>query len=135
MTPGFIRYEKKDGVDYAFLCNAKRVDSKKINDVENLGRVIDKTKGIYKNRKRGLFAFSLEDGYETLPSDVEVMLKESSEKFIIDFGDAFLLDGVLKKSGLRPVFKKAYPDGSDTLLALLFQRLLDVDSAGRYAQE
>jgi len=50
MPTGFIRYEKKDGAEYAFICKAKRVDGKKTNDVENLGRVVDRARGIYKNR-------------------------------------------------------------------------------------
>ena len=135
MSSGFIRFEKKDGAEYAFVCKAKRVDGKKTNDVENLGRVIDRARGIYKNRQRGLFAFSLEGGYAPPPPDLNAVMEEAEEKLILDFGDVFLLDEILKKSGLRPVFEKACPDASDTLLAMLAHRLLDVDSASRYAHE
>ena len=135
MQSGFIRYEKKDSAEYAFVCRAKRVEGKKTNEVENLGRVIDRARGIYKNRQRGLFAYSLESGYDPPPPDIDAVLEGPKEKLILDFGDVFLLDEILKKSGLRPVFEKAYPDASDTLLAMLAHRLLDVDSASRYANE
>jgi len=135
MSPGFIRYEKKDGTEYAFLYKAKRIDGKKINDVENLGRVVDKAQGIYKNRQRGIFTFTMESGYNELPPDLETLMENSKEKLILDFGDVFLLNEILKKSGLRSVIETADPANSDTLLALLCQRLLDNGGGNRYAYE
>ena len=46
MSIGFIRYEQKNGVEYASIYRGKRVEGKKVNDVEYLGRVINKENGV-----------------------------------------------------------------------------------------
>jgi hypothetical protein len=132
MTKGFIRYEIKNGVEYASLYKAKRIDGKKTNEIEHLGRVIDKARGIFRSRARGVFTYSLDDGYTTTPASFELPVKE---KLILDFGDAYLLDEILKISGLRPIFDTILPDNADTLLVMLAHRVLDTCGANRYAQE
>ena len=127
MAKGFIRYETKNGVEYASVYKAKRVGAKKTNDIEYLGRVIDKENGVYKNRERGLFTFTLENGIiEQQPL--------INEKLILDFGDSFLLNEIIKKAGLKSLIEKTFPGISDTVLALLFYQVLSSDSANCYAQ-
>jgi hypothetical protein len=127
MTNGFIRYEKKKGVEYASVYKARRVNGKKINDIQYLGRVIDKENGIYKSFERGVFRFSLEDGIiEQQP--------QISEKYILDFGDSFLLNEIVIKSGFRDIIKKVFSGIADTVFAFLFYRLLGRDSANCYAK-
>jgi hypothetical protein len=57
MAIGFIRYEDKASGQYATLYKAKRVNGIKKNETTNLGRVIDKEKGVFRNRERGEFVF------------------------------------------------------------------------------
>lgn len=127
MPKGFIRYENKNGVEYASVYKARRVGGKKINDVEYLGRVIDKENGIYRNREHGVFKFSLENG-------IVEQQPQINEKLILDFGDSFLLNELLNKAGLASLIRKVFPGLSDTVLAFLFYRLLGRDSANCYAQ-
>jgi hypothetical protein len=127
MTKGFIRYEIKNGVEYASVYKARRVGAKKTNDIEYLGRVINKEKGIYKNRERGVFTFSLGNGIVEQQPII-------NEKLILDFGDSFLLNEIIKKAGLKSLIEKVFPGISDTVLALLFYRVLSNDSANCYAQ-
>jgi len=132
MSKGFIRYEQKNGVDYASVYKAKRIDGKKANEVEYLGRVVDKENGVFVSRERGVFAFSLEHGYADPPTEI---LPPEKERLILDFGDAFLLHEILIKSRLYDVIGQSFPDRTDTLLALLAHRILDTVSASRYAME
>ena len=127
MAKGFIRYEMKKGIEYASVYRAKRVGSKKTNDVEYLGRVIDKEKGIYKNRERGVFTFTLENGIV----EQQPMI---NEKLILDFGDSFLLNEIIQKAELKNLIEKVFSGISDTVLALLFYRVLSSDNANYYAQ-
>jgi len=127
MTKGFIRYERKNGVEYASVYKARRVGGKKINDVQYLGRVIDKENGIYRNREQGVFKFLLEKGIVEQQSQI-------NEKYILDFGDSFLLHELMTKAGLASLIRKVFPAMSDTVLAILFYRLLGRDSANCYAQ-
>jgi hypothetical protein len=117
MTNGFIRYEVKNGVEYASVYKAKRIGEKKTNDIEWLGRVIDKEKGLYKSRNRGVFSFSLNEGvFEQIP--------EIHEKLILDFGDAFFFDKVLNDSGYKNILMSVFEDISDTVLSLVYYRSL-----------
>jgi hypothetical protein len=63
MPAGFISYQTKNGIRYARFCIARYKDDKKFNEETSLGRVIDEGRGIFKNRERGVFTFSVEDGY------------------------------------------------------------------------
>ena len=48
----YIHYKSKNGVEYATLRVSKRVDKKVVKDGINLGRVLDKERGIYKSRTK-----------------------------------------------------------------------------------
>jgi len=130
---GFIRYEQKNNIVYASVYRSKRIENKKTNDIEYLGRVINREKGVFKNRKRGVFCYSLEDGYTKAPAEYLSLL--GKECLILDFGDAFLLHELLKKTGLYDVLNKSFPYCLDTVLSMVSHRILDTVSASRYADE
>jgi hypothetical protein len=50
-----IGYDIKNGVEYAKLCVSHRDGELTYKDYQNLGRVLDKERGIYQNRERGVF--------------------------------------------------------------------------------
>ena len=56
----YIAYDVKNGVEYAKLYTSRRTGSRTFKEHSNLGRVLDKERGIYQNRERGVFAYSLE---------------------------------------------------------------------------
>ena len=64
-----ITYDVKNDVEYAKLCTSKRQGKKVSKTYTNLGRVLDREKGIYQNRERGVFTFSLEHGYGKAPAE------------------------------------------------------------------
>lgn len=50
------------------MYKARREGGKKVNDTEYLGRVVDKEKGVFRNKARGTFLFSFVCGaVETSP--------------------------------------------------------------------
>ena len=71
MASKFIRYEIKNGLEYASVYTLHRTEGKKVNDSEYLGRVVDKAKGIFKSRARGEFTYSLENTVVNLSSAYE----------------------------------------------------------------
>jgi hypothetical protein len=139
----YIRYQIKNGVEYASVYTALRADGKKVNKASNLGRVIDKEKGVYQSRDRGVYIYSLESGYsadETPQCELAKTQPRAKERYILDFGDSFLLNQVMIKTGMLAVLEKIATcaiaaGGADTLLAMVSHRLLDVYGASRYAQE
>ena len=126
MSNGFMRYETKNGVEYASVCKARREGGKKINDVEYLGRVIDKEKGIFRNRIRGTFRFSIENGAtEIVPAKME--------KLILDFGDSFFLGEMLKRIELLSLIRHVFDERMDCIASLLFYKVL-LGGANCYAE-
>jgi hypothetical protein len=78
----FIRYiTKSNGQEYASLADTVRSDGQvKQEYLGNLGRVIDKETGIFRSRERGLFRYTLEDGFCDLPTAYAETLDASSKK-------------------------------------------------------
>jgi hypothetical protein len=135
MLNGFIRYDNRSGKFYASHYIAKRVDGKKVNEAVYLGLVIDKEKGIFKNRERGTYSFSLQNGYGETIQAPKHYGSNFHEKEILIFGNAWLLDEILKKTGLKSVLTDSLPDDSDTFLSLLAYKILDHGFASKYANE
>jgi len=67
----FIVYQEKKGIEYATLTKSIRKGATVSKEYINLGRVIDKEKGVYQNRKRGVFTYDPKtDEYGICPEDI-----------------------------------------------------------------
>jgi hypothetical protein len=132
----FIRYiTKSNGLEYASLADTVRNGSQvRQKYLGNLGRVIDKEAGIFRNRERGLFRYTLEDGHCNLPtvySETQEPTKE--ERLILDFGDSFFLFQYFERQTFRDAFYQILPSQTDSLLSLIFYRILTDRKAYCYA--
>jgi hypothetical protein len=118
----YIGYDVKNGIKYAKICNSKRVDGKVKTTQQSLGRVIDEENGIYKNRKRGLFTYSIETGEfgQPDPALIPAASERKQEKLILDFGDAYFLDAYIKMKGLDRVIQSIGYGNMDSVWALSF---------------
>lgn len=123
----YIAYDVKNGAVYAKLCVSRRTGKTTAKDYINLGRVIDKEHGIYKNRERGVFTYTIEDNAYGKP-DASIILPESlsmrREKLILDFGDTFFLDAYVRKIGLRPSIDATGYANQDTLYSMICYYIL-----------
>ena len=132
----FIRYiPKSNGQEYASLAENVR-DGKHVsqNYLGNLGRVVDKAAGIFWNRERGLFHYTLEDGYGNLPDSYnEAQQPVKQERLILDFGDSYFLSQYLEAQAFRDAIYQVVPEQSDSLLSLIFYRILTDKKAYCYA--
>lgn len=104
--------------------------------IANLGRVIDRRKGIYKSRERGIYQFSFDNGYsqaleEFVPAERASSIKE---RLILDFGDAYILERYLRSLPFYGAVCSAMGSETDTLLSLLFYRILTDRKAYCYAR-
>ncbi len=123
MAPGFISYQTKNGIKYARFCIAKYKNGRKFNNETSLGRVLDEEKGVYQNREKGVFTFSLENGYGPAPDSftgAQSRKGRGSCKNILDFGDSFFLYSFLRSTPYWEVIEQAVGEKHhDTFLSLL----------------
>ena len=72
----YIKYYNSGGHRYAMLMEAKRDQKngqKYDKHLSHLGRVICEAEGIFKNRERGVFKFTLNEGYSDVEDPKEYM--------------------------------------------------------------
>lgn len=133
----YISYSMSNGYLYAQLAESAR-DGHSISKtyIANLGRVLDKEKGIYRNRERGVFTYDiLTNTYGTVPPDYLEPPKRKPGRYLrtggkkrsrlcIEFGNSFFLDEFLKKSGFYPVINAIGYGNPNTLYAIVFYYLL-----------
>jgi hypothetical protein len=131
MAKSFIHYQMTNGVQYASIYTPRKVNGKKDNQPQYLGRVIDKDAGIFRNKERGTFKYTLADGFGPQISPV---LQRSDEKLILDFGDSYVLYQVLNDSGYWDLLRSTLPGRADTLCAMVLYHVLR-GGASRYAYD
>jgi hypothetical protein len=122
----YINYNTVGGIEYGTVTRSVR-NGKSVGkgDQLYLGRVIDKDRGIFKSRERGLFTYDIETNtFGNVPPDFEMPQLERKKKFvsrptlIVSFGDVFLLDEYLKESGFVKAIDAISYRNPDTLHAL-----------------
>ncbi|MCD8299637.1 MAG: transposase, partial [Clostridiales bacterium] len=128
----YINYNTVGGREYATLATSVRTGTKVgKSDRIYLGRVIDKEKGIYKSRDRGIFTYDLKtDTYGTVPLDYIEPKEQRQTKYprrpvlSVSFGDIYLLNQFIRKSGFSKAVDAIGFRNPDTLYALLSYYLL-----------
>lgn len=132
---------KSNGAVYATVVESIR-DGGRVyqNRIENLGRVIDQENGVFQNRKRGLFRYTLEKGFleadssQYTASKTAAFVSPEPERLILDFGDSYILDQYVRNIPIFDAFMEVMPNEQDSLFALLFYRILTARKAYYYAQ-
>ena len=128
----YINYNVVNGIEYGTATSSVRSGAK-VGKGEQiyLGRVIDKDRSIFKNRERGLFVYDvLTNTFSSVPADFEAPKIKRKTKYskrptlIVSFGDIFLLDEYLKKSGLMKAIDAIGYRNDDTLHALVAYYIL-----------
>lgn len=133
----YIHYDPKpNGAIYASLYESYRDRGKvKTRRIENLGRVINKEKCIF-YQKGETYQYILGEGRKDIPDNAlpsEPIVPET-ERLILDFGDAWFLQEYLKRQTFYKSILNTLPDESDTLVALIFYRLLTNKGANCHAR-
>ena len=100
-----------------------------------LGKVIDKEKNIFWTRERGYYTFDPstqsfgEPAKEDMPGpDFKADLKTKQNPVIVDFGDSFFLDSLIKGIGYDEILKSIPYQNHDTLYAMLFFYTLESEA-------
>ena len=138
----YISYNVVDGNEYATAVRSVRSGSKVTKeDRVYLGRVVDKERGIYRSRERGLFTYDVATGeFGRAPDDAEAIqprrrnARQGRPRLSYSFGDVFLLCRFLHSSGLMACADACGHPSADTVRALLCFYVL-TSLANRHAQD
>lgn len=108
---------------YASAAVSKRNGSETSIEYIYLGRVLDRDKGIYRSKDRGVFQFNPDTGeFGTVPEDYVPPVSTDARKrnhVSVDFGDAFFMDSFLHSSGLMDIIDQVHYGNPDTLHAMV----------------
>ena len=137
----YIAYRTSNGKTYAYVAESIRTgQSIEKNYVINLGRVLDKDKGIYRNRERGTYTYDLATGSygkvdagfveppRRMPGKYVKVAGKNRSRLCIEFGNCFFLDQFLKRKGLYQVIDATGYGNADTIRALVFYYMLSPQS-------
>lgn len=120
-----ISYQRRDGREYGTLCKVSRVNGKVIKTYgEQLGRVLDKKRLIFKSRARGVFMLDPKTlQFLPPPEGIELpkrksRLKVPSRPVTYSFGDVYLIDKFANSTNLYGTFKN-FLDHEDDLKAIV----------------
>ena len=103
-----------------------------------LGRVVDRARGVYRSKARGLFSYDLATGeFGPAPEGVEGPRRRNARAarptLAVSFGDAFLLDSFLRSSGLMACADACGHAEPDTVRAPLASQATTARPARRSA--
>jgi len=116
----YIAYDIKKGIKYAKLCISTRDGENILKNFTYLGRVLDKERGIYQSRERGVFTYDLSTNtYGKQPAEFVPPKTRRKESLILDFGDVFFLDSFIRAKGLRPTIDAIGYGNPDTFYAMI----------------
>ena len=120
----YIAYRSTaDGTRYASAAVSKRNGSRTSASYTYLGRVLDEKAGIYQSEERGIFTFDPKSGKFGRPdpsyTPPERQTLQRAGRVSADFGDAWLVNAFLEKSGFMEVLESMGCRNTDTLSAML----------------
>lgn len=130
-----ITYQFKNHSLFATASKSVRVDGKVRKDHQiYLGKVLDKEKGIYQNRKRGIFTYNPETGeFGSAPADfVPPRSGRQKVKTHLDFGDVYFLWRFVMGKPIKNAIEAISYGNMDTLWSVLFFYIL-CDAANCHA--
>ena len=108
---------------YASAAISKRNGSETSIEYLYLGHVLDREKGIYKSKDRGVFSFDPDTGeFGAVPENYVPPISTDARKrnhVSVDFGDTFFMDSFLHSSGLMDIIDQVHYGNPDTLHAMV----------------
>jgi hypothetical protein len=122
--PGTIRFVRRPSGLFGHHVSSTFVKEGKVyHDAKYLGKVIrqiDERGAVFFSRKNGLFTFTLDNGLEPAPPNMNnLLVPESPSPLVLDFGDAWMIDEIMKRTGLSSVVDSIVPGEEDILHSLI----------------
>ena len=134
-----LSYFRKNDILYAKTMGKSVRDGSTVRkkDQKHIGRVIDKENNVFYSRERGIFTYDpITDEYGKADEIYSTELKKDrrrKEKLLVDFGDAFFLDQVIKDMQYDTVLDAIGYGNPDTLKAMVMYYIIS-DAANCHAQ-
>ena len=120
-----LSYQKKGNYTYAKVPGKSYREGGRVRkrNAIYLGRVIDKKNNVFYNKERGIFTYDISTGtYGEADASYQGNLKNDRRKkpnLILDFGDSYFLDSLLKTMHYDEVLNGIDYQNKDTLWAMV----------------
>lgn len=119
----YITVASKGGRDYASAATSRREGARTRVSYTYLGRVVDLERGVFHSRERGYFTFDAATGEygevgDDFAPDAPVDMRRKGPR-TLSFGDAWLVNVVMEKSGMWGVVDEIPWGNRDTLHAMV----------------
>ena len=120
-----LKYNRHGDAEYASYARSVRCDDKVKTEYTYIGKVIDKSEGLYYNKKLGYVIFD-DETKSILPAPADMIPIDSKEEelAILDFGDTYIVDAYMRKTGLMRCIESIDCDNDDTLCTLIMHYTL-----------
>ena len=134
-----LSYFRKNDILYAKTMGKSVRDGGTVRkeNQKHIGRVIDKENNVFYSRERGIFTYDpLTDEYGKADESYSSELKtdrRKKEKYLLDFGDVFFLDQLIKDIQYDKVLDAVGYGNADTLRAMLMYYIVS-SAANCHAQ-
>ncbi|MBQ9303888.1 transposase [Butyrivibrio sp.] len=119
----YYAFTSKNGYQYASAATSKRDGKDTSVSYKYIGRVVDLSQQIFYSREKDYFTYDITtDKYGPVPESFSPPKKQDKRKRdrkAFDFGDSFLLNAILAKSGFWEVVDKVPWKNKDTLHAMV----------------
>ena len=119
----YLAITERGGRQYASAAVSRREGARTHDDYTYLGRVVDRERGIFCSRERGYFTFDVATGeFGRVPDGFVPDAPEDGRRSrprTLSFGDAWLVDQLMARSGMWDVVDEVPWSNRDTLHAMV----------------
>jgi hypothetical protein len=132
---GRIEYLSNDSGKYGYYVKNTYVKEGKVyHDKVYLGKVVDQNKGIFHSLKfGGYFSLSINEGLSKIVDPIYDAPTNISPSTTLLLGDVWMIDQILKKTGLDKVFESVISEDADTFKSLVAFRVINPEASYSHA--
>ena len=120
-----LKFHAKNGSEYVSYAKSIRSGDSVRTEYMYIGKVIDRSTGLFYNRKLGYVVFD-DESKTVLPAPAAILPSDAleEEECILDFGNTFFLDAYMRRKGLMACIESIGCDNVDTLCSLVMHYAL-----------
>ena len=125
----FIEFKPSGDHLNGYVREAKRQpgSGKRNMAILKLGRVLDKERGIFFSKERGIYTYTIEAGpteaTDEILAEFSEHLNHAKTEIILRFGFSYIFDQAMKKIGLKNILQETFEEDFDSVISIVMSRI------------